>query len=303
MQRLTLAGHYGTRSTSISAALRPGLVRRLRDGATRRPGAARADRRDGRSHDLPYCRSGPMTCARVRGPLKIVHDQSRWGRSLQLRCLRGTAPSSFAEFLEEKGLLRPMSHLDRARLLRDRGRIDCVNCGGAIGKDDERCPYCRSIPSLLDVARLARALDPLDTVEPPAGVARPRAGRCSAPPVARPAAGRNDQLLAVRRDPRDHALRRGLCGRPALARRCATQQNIRRGGRSTSSRCARGDLPRQREWRRRDGGRVRFTTRPRRPRRAFRLGSLSAGTETRSARAGCARLVDLVRLALCKKNK
>jgi len=59
-----------------------------------------------------------------------------------------------------------MSLIDRAKLLRDRGRIDCINCGGEIAKADERCRWCRSIPSLLDVARLARALDPLDTIEP-----------------------------------------------------------------------------------------------------------------------------------------
>ena len=109
----------------------------------------------------------PTRAARAaRGGLKIAHNQSRWGRSLQLQCLRRHgAYQSFAQFLEEKGLLRPMSLIDRAALLRDRGRIDCINCGGAIGKADERCRWCRSIPSLLDVARLARALDPLDTIE------------------------------------------------------------------------------------------------------------------------------------------
>ena len=80
-------------------------------------------------------------CPRCAGALKIVHNQSRWGRSSQLQCLRRHgAYQSFAQFLEEKGLLRPMSLVDRAKLLRDRGRIDCVNCGGEIAKDDERCP-------------------------------------------------------------------------------------------------------------------------------------------------------------------
>jgi len=76
-----------------------------------------------------------------------------------------------------------MSLIDRARLLRDRGRIDCINCGGEIAKADERCPWCRSIPSLLDVARLARALDPLDTIEAPAvyrTAARQGALQCAA---------------------------------------------------------------------------------------------------------------------------
>ena len=76
-----------------------------------------------------------------------------------------------------------MSRIDRAKLLQARGRIECVNCGGAIGTDDERCPFCHSVASLLDVARLARALDPLETIEPPAvyqAAARQSALQCAA---------------------------------------------------------------------------------------------------------------------------
>jgi len=137
------------------------------------------------SYDLPHQPLSAATrCPRCAGPLKTVHNQSRWGRSVQLQCLkRDGAYQSFAEFLEEKGLLRPMSRLDRAKLLHDRGRIDCVNCGAAIGKDDERCPYCSSVPSLLDVARLARALDPeamLGPHELPRSAAKQQAMQCAA---------------------------------------------------------------------------------------------------------------------------
>ena len=104
----------------------------------------------------------------------MAHNQSRWGRSSQLQCARRHgAYQSFAQFLGEKGLLRPMSLVDRAKLLRDRGRIDCINCGGEIAKGDERCRWCRSTPSLLDVARLAHAFDPRDTIEPPAVYRKP----------------------------------------------------------------------------------------------------------------------------------
>ena len=118
------------------------------------------------AYDLPYQPLRPTaTCPRCAGALQLVHNQSRWGRSVQLQCLRRDgAYQSFAEFLEEKGLLRPMSRVDRAGLLKSRGRIDCVNCGGAVGLDDEKCPYCQSVPSLLDVARLARALDPEEMI-------------------------------------------------------------------------------------------------------------------------------------------
>ena len=80
--------------------------------------------------------------------------------------VRHGAYQSFAQFLQEKGLLRPMSALDRARLIEQNGRIDCVNCGAAVGASDERCAYCQSVASLLDVARLARALDPEGAIAP-----------------------------------------------------------------------------------------------------------------------------------------
>ena len=171
MQRLALAGHYGHRvdldlcrgcdlvwfdGTETAQLSGPSLLELI--GAM---ASARA---------LPHemLRSGAR-CPRCDGALQVVHNQSRWGRSSQLQCKRRHgAYLSFAQFLQEKGLLRPMSRVDRARLLRDRGRIECVNCGGEVGKDDALCRWCRSIPSLLDVARLARALDPHDTIEPPA---------------------------------------------------------------------------------------------------------------------------------------
>jgi hypothetical protein len=171
MRRLTLAGHYA-RSVDLDLCRHCDLV--WFDGSETAqlagPGLLELIGAMASSHDLPHemLRTDPR-CPRCDGALGIVHNQSRWGRSSQLQCRRRHgAYQSFAQFLEEKGLLRPMSRIDRARLLRDRGRIDCVNCGGAIGGGDERCPFCRSIPSLLDVARLAHALDPLDTIAPPA---------------------------------------------------------------------------------------------------------------------------------------
>ena len=171
MQRLVLAGHYAQRldldlcrncdllwfdGTETAQLSGPALLDVI--GAM---AAARA---------LPHAMlRADARCPRCDGALAIVHNESRWGRSSQLQCRRRHgAYQSFAQFLQEKGLLRPMSLIDRAKLLRDRGRLECVNCGGEIGKDDELCPWCRSIPSLLDVARLAHALDPLDTIEPPA---------------------------------------------------------------------------------------------------------------------------------------
>jgi len=186
MQRLALAGHYGQRvdldlcrhcdlvwfdGTETAQLGGPALLELIGAMASAHALAHEMLRDDAR-------------CPRCDGALGLVHNLSRWGRSSQLQCRRRHgAYQSFAQFLEEKGLLRPMSLVDRAKVLRDRGRIDCVNCGGAIGVGDALCPWCRSIPSLLDVARLAHALDPLDTIEPPSihGVAPEQdALRCAA---------------------------------------------------------------------------------------------------------------------------
>ncbi|MEO5881719.1 MAG: hypothetical protein ABIQ06_04835, partial [Caldimonas sp.] len=186
MQRLGLSGHYGS-SVELDVCGSCDLV--WFDGTeTARlngPGLLELIGLMAAAYDLPHQPLSAATrCPRCAGKLKTVHNQSRWGRSVQLQCLkRDGAYQSFAEFLEEKGLLRPMSRLDRARLLQDRGRIDCVNCGAAIGKDDERCPYCTSVPSLLDVARLARALDPesmIDAREAPRPKAQQQAMQCAA---------------------------------------------------------------------------------------------------------------------------
>ena len=171
MQRLTFAGHYG-QLVNLDLCRQCNLVW-FDDIETAQvsggPALLELIGAMASSQELPHeMLRADAFCPRCAGALKMVQNLSRWGRSSQLECVRRHgAYQSFAQFLEEKGLLRPMSRIDRAKLLRDRGRVACVNCGGEIGKDDERCRYCLSIPSLLDVARLARALDPLDTIAPP----------------------------------------------------------------------------------------------------------------------------------------
>ena len=192
MQRLALAGHYG-HNVDLDLCRSCDLV--WFDGSETAqltgPALLELIGQMASARALPHemLRTDPR-CPRCAGRLKIAHNQSRWGRSSQLQCVRRHgAYQSFAQFLEGKGLLRPMSLIDRAKLLRDRGRIDCINCGGEIAKDDEQCRWCRSIPSLLDVARLARALDPHDTIAPPPvyqAAARQGALQCAACGVALP---------------------------------------------------------------------------------------------------------------------
>ena len=172
MQRLTLPSHYGM-PVDLDLCAACHLVWFDTTEAARLGGPAllaligHMARAQARPHEVLR---PDVKCARCSRTVTVVHNRTRWGPSLQLACLvdRHGAYQSFAEFLQEKGLLRPMSLADRHQLLDAAGRIDCVNCGAAIGMADALCPYCRSVPNLLDVARLARALDPEGALEPQA---------------------------------------------------------------------------------------------------------------------------------------
>lgn len=254
MRRLALAGHYGRRveldlcrhcdlvwfdDTETARLAGPGLLALIGEMAG--------------AHGLPHeMLRDAAGCPRCSGRLGVVQNRSRWGRSLQLQCLRRHgAYQSFAQFLEEKGLLRPMSRLDRARLLRERGRIECVNCGADVGLGEAQCSYCRSVPSLLDVARLARALDPEDAIERSAVHGRPArlgAMQCAACGAALPVASsmRCDHCgatLAVASLAEAHASVQALA--PALeahAKRPSPQVVKRRLDALAA------DLPRRRAW-------------------------------------------------------
>lgn len=186
MRQLLLPGHYG-RTVEVDLCSHCHLVWFDLTETARLSGAALLELIGAMAaaQSLPHRTLAPQAgCARCGAALKTVHNRSRWGASLHLECRAGHgAYQSFAQFLQEKGLLRPMSRIDRARLLQTQGRIDCVNCGAAIGRDDETCGYCGSVPSLLDVARLARALDPEGALEPQAvhrDAARQQALQCGA---------------------------------------------------------------------------------------------------------------------------
>ncbi|MEO8080705.1 MAG: hypothetical protein ABI641_09260 [Caldimonas sp.] len=254
MRRLTLAGHYG-QSVDLDLCRHCDLVWFDETETARLSGngllALIGDMAE--AHTLPHelLRDGAV-CPRCAGRLKVVHNQTRWGRSLQLQCLRRHgAYQSFAQFLEEKGLLRPMSRVDRAKLLQERGRIECVNCGADVAVADERCSFCRSVPSLLDIARLARALDPEDAIDKQAvhaRVARQSAMQCAACGAALPPEG---------------SMRCAQCGAtlaiPSLAEAYASVEALAPALRSHAERPAPrivkrrldaldADLPRRREW-------------------------------------------------------
>ena len=254
MQRLVLPGHYG-RAVEIDLCAGCHLVWFDLSETARLTGPALLELIGtmARAQTLPHeLLRADARCARCRSGLKTVHNRSRWGQSLQLECLnRHGAYQSFAQFLQEKGLLRPMSRIDRARLLQRDGQIDCVKCGATIGAGDERCSHCQSVPSLLDVARLARALDPEGAIEPQAvhaAQAHQAAMQCAAcgaalPPEPSLACAQCGATLAVSRLAQAHEQVAALG--PALrahARKPSTAV-VRRRFEALDA-----DLPRRREW-------------------------------------------------------
>ncbi len=254
LQRLALPGHYGS---SVELDLCPDCDLVWFDltetAQLAGPGMLDLIGRMAESHARPHELLRPdARCPRCDGRLVIAHNQSRWGRSSQLQCeRRHGAYQSFAQFLEEKGLVRPMSRVDRARLLHDKGRIECVNCGAALGAGDERCRSCLSVPSLLDIARLARAVDPLDTIEPHAVHAtpsKPGALQCAAcgaalPPGETVSCSQCGATLAITSLAEANASVQALA--PAL-REAAAHPSPRVLKRRLDALAA--DLPRRREW-------------------------------------------------------
>ena len=255
MRRLTLPGHYG-RGVELDVCASCHLVWFDLTETARLSGPALLELigEMAASQRLPHeVLRKDAGCARCGGRLKTVHNRSRWGESLQLECLaRHGAYQSFAQFLQEKGLLRPMSRIDRARLLEQQaGRIDCVNCGAAIGAADEGCPYCQSVASLLDVARLARALDPEGAIAPqPVHTARAEqaAMQCGACGAALPAGqslgcAQCGATLAINRLSEAHERVEALA--PALRAHALkpAPQVVKRRLEALDA-----DLPRRREW-------------------------------------------------------
>jgi Zn-finger nucleic acid-binding protein len=163
MTKLTLAGHYGQRvQLDLCAPCHLVWFDPVESARLTGPGLLALISEMARAQSFAHTTARPdMHCPHCRGSLRTVHNRTRWGRSLQLECAAGHGTwQTFGEFLNEKGLLRPMSGIDRARALQQQGTLHCVNCGGEIGADDEACSWCGTVPALVDVARLAAALDP-----------------------------------------------------------------------------------------------------------------------------------------------
>jgi hypothetical protein len=168
MQRLLLAGHYG-RSIEIDLCAPCHLLWFDSLESVRLTGVSLLELLGAMAgaHGTPHHALGEdVRCPRCGGGLKRVHNRSRWGATQQLECRRGHGHwQTFAQFLSEKGYARELSAADRAVLLRADAALACVNCGAPLAASQSACTYCGSLAGLIDVGRLARALDPEDATE------------------------------------------------------------------------------------------------------------------------------------------
>ncbi len=162
MQAIVFAGHYG-RSVEVDVCAPCHLVWFDALESVRLSGSGTLSLIDAMAaaHAVPHHTLGDARCPRCAGGVKPVHNVSRWGRTLQLECRRRHgAYQTFAQFLSEKGLIRPLTAADRAALARRSDGLTCLNCGAPLEASDVRCSHCDSLPGMVDVARLAAALDP-----------------------------------------------------------------------------------------------------------------------------------------------
>jgi Zn-finger nucleic acid-binding protein len=169
LQRLALQGHYA-RMVEIDLCASCHLVWFDRLESVRLTGASLLDLIGAmaEAHAEPHRPLGDrLRCPRCSGALKRVANRSRWGPTEQLECMRGHgAWQTFAQFLAEKGYVRALTSADRAALARAHSVLACLNCGAPLTDAGVgACSYCGSVPGLVDVARLARALDPEDATD------------------------------------------------------------------------------------------------------------------------------------------
>ena len=254
MQRVTLPGHYGMPvELDLCAGCHLVWFDSTEGARLSGPAVLSLIGTMAESQSLPHAAlTDAVRCPHCSGGLKTIHNQTRWGQLLQLECLKHHGVyQSFAQFLQGKGLLRPMSLADRNKLLASEGRIDCVNCGADVALEDDACRYCRSVPSLLDVARLAHALDPEGALAPQAvhaAHAEQAALQCGACGAALPAGqsvscAQCHATLAISRLKDAHARVADLAAALKAHAAKPAPEIVKRRLDALA-----GDLPRRREW-------------------------------------------------------
>lgn len=106
-------------------------------------------------------RGQALACPRCREPLRVQHNQTRWGLFVASVCPRAHGSlQNHAALLAERGLLRTPTAADRKAMARTHHDWACLNCGAPVDDAQAACRFCDTPLLLFDLERLAGALLP-----------------------------------------------------------------------------------------------------------------------------------------------
>ena len=100
-----------------------------------------------------------MSCVRCLVPLMPLRNLNRYGRFAAQQCPSCLGQlQSHSMLLANRGLFRPLMGRERAALAEEKRRLECLHCGAGLDGAAEHCGYCKSPALVIDMPRLASAL-------------------------------------------------------------------------------------------------------------------------------------------------
>lgn len=187
MDRLTLTAHYGHQvEVDHCASCRLLWFDAMESVALSRQGLMALFRLIGNdARQRAGQLSTELHCARCARPLETIHNLTRFGKTLHLRCpARHGHAVTHLNFLSEKGLLRAPTAADLAPDGPLATTLACLQCGAPVQSfADGRCSYCHTPLAILDVSRAVAALDAAEALRhspPPTPAADDAGSRTSA---------------------------------------------------------------------------------------------------------------------------
>jgi len=107
----------------------------------------------------PTSPQASMTCTRCHVPLVPLRNSNRYGRFAAQQCPSCLGQlQSHSMLLANRGLFRPLMGRERAALAEEKRRLECLHCGAGLDGGAEHCSYCKSPALVIDMPRLASAL-------------------------------------------------------------------------------------------------------------------------------------------------
>ncbi|MEQ1684509.1 MAG: hypothetical protein ABL916_12735 [Burkholderiaceae bacterium] len=120
-----------------------------------------------------FAAAGSMRCEPCKLPLAPLRNANRYGRFAAQQCPGCLGQlQNHGMLLANRGLFRPLLERERATLAAEGRPLECLHCGAGLEGGADHCGYCRSPAVVIDMPRLASALQEEES-----------AGRASATPA------------------------------------------------------------------------------------------------------------------------